>query len=285
MSQIFTFDDRLFRLSPSRQTAVRAVPHREQLNNVEDCGDEEKSGHVVYFRQERSHRDGKRASRPKETKRPSSKANCFSTNGAMLTTGSKYGTESARSRRSPPTGFIRPCQPKLVDHPPAPWLAARGQARRLSNHRSQGRKPSDPLGSPRHELHGPLADDCGGGPAPACRPCAYRRGGGRIPTRWTFRPRRLAGGKPLLERAKPVVAQVDIILTFSYLAGELCHTRCQERADSGCWPNGRNGREADLLAPLRFVTSTPRNVSGASGKDLDDLGDLTKILSYDQDVT
>ena len=30
----------------------------------------------------------------------------------------------ARSRRTPPTGFIRPCQPKLVDHPPAGpgWL-------------------------------------------------------------------------------------------------------------------------------------------------------------------
>jgi len=30
----------------------------------------------------------------------------------------------SRSRRSPPAGFIRPCQPKLVDHPPTGpgWL-------------------------------------------------------------------------------------------------------------------------------------------------------------------
>src|SRR5271166_1485444 len=35
-----------------------------------------------------------------------------------------WRSSPSRSRRSPPTGFIRPCQPILVDHPPAgpDWL-------------------------------------------------------------------------------------------------------------------------------------------------------------------
>jgi bifunctional non-homologous end joining protein LigD len=40
-----------------------------------------------------------------------------------------------RWRRSPPVGFIRPCEPTLTDHPPWTRLTARGQARRLSHPR------------------------------------------------------------------------------------------------------------------------------------------------------
>jgi hypothetical protein len=38
---------------------------------------------------------------------------------AIICPGMLWRTSSTRSPRSPPTGFIRPCQPRLIDRPPA----------------------------------------------------------------------------------------------------------------------------------------------------------------------
>ena len=92
----------------------------------------------------------------------------------------------------PPAGFILPCQPLLVDKPPAGWAGSRDQARRLPDHRPQGRKSSDPLEPPLHEFHRQAAEDRGGGLQFGCRQRPDRWRGGRISPGRAFRFCRLA---------------------------------------------------------------------------------------------
>src|SRR5271166_2813488 len=85
-----------------------------------------------------------------------------------------------RSRRIPPAGFILPCQPLLVDRPPAGlgWLhEIKHDGYRIIARKDGSRVTSlEPLW---HEFHLQAAEDRGGDLQFGCRERPDRRRGGR----------------------------------------------------------------------------------------------------------
>ena len=92
-----------------------------------------------------------------------------------------WRTSPARSRRTPPAGFILPCQPLLVARPPAGagWLheVKHDGYRIVARKDGKSRHPLEPL---RHELHRQAAEDRGGNLQLGCRQRSDRRRGGRV---------------------------------------------------------------------------------------------------------
>jgi hypothetical protein len=98
-----------------------------------------------------------------------------------------------------------------------PGLAARGQARRIPDHRLQGGEPSDPLDPPRHEFHRQIAEDRGGGLQFGGRQRPDRWRGGRVSLGRAFRLCRpahkggLGAGVPRRVRSlKPPTARISV---------------------------------------------------------------------------
>jgi hypothetical protein len=102
--------------------------------------------------------------------------------GLLHCAGMVWRIPPARSRRSPPTGFIHPCRPTLVAQPPAGprWLHEMKHDGYRLLARKQGGRVS--LWS-RHgyDLHRQVAQDCGGGARPGRRERAHRRRSPSVP--------------------------------------------------------------------------------------------------------
>ena len=95
---------------------------------------------------------------------------------------------SPRSRRTPPAGFIQPCQPTLVAYPPAGpgWLhEMKHDGYRLIARKDAGRvRPVVPL---RNRLHRQAAENRRGGRSPHRRQRPDRRRGGGVSPGRAFR--------------------------------------------------------------------------------------------------
>ena len=119
---------------------------------------------------------------------PSHDENCASFMRLLHTADVVACLHPALTGRTPPAGFILPCQPLVVERPPAgsDWLhEIKHDGYRIIACKDGSRVTS--LDAPRHEFHRQVAEGRGGGPQFGCRQRSDRRRGGHVSPGRAFR--------------------------------------------------------------------------------------------------